>query len=63
MRIKDPRLTILSSTFDHIGGLNTLFNSLSIGAKMVIPLERDAEHVANLIDQNEINFCLRHLFS
>ena len=53
---RSRRLTILVFLmFDHIGGLNTLFNSLAIGAKMVIPLERDADHVANLIAQNGVN--------
>ncbi|TOM76954.1 AMP-binding protein, partial [Vibrio parahaemolyticus] len=32
--------------FDHIGGLNTLLNSLAMGAKIVIPQKREPEHVA-----------------
>lgn len=41
--------------FDHIGGLNTLFNSLSMGAKVVIPKRREPEEVARLIEKERIN--------
>lgn len=41
--------------FDHIGGLNTLLNSLSMGAKIVIPAKREPEHVASLIEREKVN--------
>ena len=41
--------------FDHIGGLNTLLNSLSMGAKVVIPQKREPEHVAMLIEREKVN--------
>ncbi|CAE6881491.1 AMP-binding enzyme C-terminal domain [Vibrio sp. B1REV9] len=41
--------------FDHIGGLNTLLNSLSMGAKIVIPEKREPEHVAMLIEREKVN--------
>ncbi|PMM38482.1 ANL family adenylate-forming protein [Vibrio lentus] len=41
--------------FDHIGGLNTLLNSLSMGAKIVFPSKREPEHVASLIEREKIN--------
>ncbi|MDF2153926.1 fatty acid--CoA ligase family protein [Vibrio sp. CAU 1672] len=41
--------------FDHIGGLNTLLNSLAMGAKIVIPSKREPEHVAMLIERERVN--------
>ncbi|MCF7504178.1 MULTISPECIES: fatty acid--CoA ligase family protein [Vibrio] len=41
--------------FDHIGGLNTLLSSLSMGAKIVIPQKREPEHVAMLIEREKVN--------
>lgn len=41
--------------FDHIGGLNTLLNSLSMGAKIVIPNKREPEEVAKLIEREKVN--------
>ena len=40
--------------FDHIGGLNTLLNALSIGAKIVLPENRSPEYIASLIEQHSI---------
>ena len=40
--------------FDHIGGLNTMLNILSMGSAMVIP-EREPETVAKLIEDYKIN--------
>jgi acyl-CoA synthetase (AMP-forming)/AMP-acid ligase II len=40
--------------FDHIGGLNTLLNSLSMGAKIVIPNKREPEHIAELIEKEKV---------
>lgn len=41
--------------FDHIGGLNTLLNCLSMGVTMVFPESRDPEHVACLIEKYKVN--------
>jgi acyl-coenzyme A synthetase/AMP-(fatty) acid ligase len=41
--------------FDHIGGINTLLNSLASGALIVIPSNRKPEHVANLIEKYKVN--------
>lgn len=41
--------------FDHIGGLNTLLNCLSMGVKMVFPEKRDPEHVSQLIEKYGVN--------
>ncbi|MDA7809914.1 fatty acid--CoA ligase family protein [Flavobacteriaceae bacterium] len=40
--------------FDHIGGINTLFNCLSTGATVVIPSRRDPEEVISLIDKYKV---------
>lgn len=41
--------------FDHIGGINTLFNSLASGSFMVAPSKRDAEEVAALIQEHKVS--------
>lgn len=41
--------------FDHIGGLNSLFNCLSMGVTMVFPEHREPEHVARLIEKYKVN--------
>ncbi len=40
--------------FDHIGGLNTLFNALSMGACLIIPKNRDAKTICELIQDYKI---------
>ena len=40
--------------FDHIGGLNTLFNALSMGACLIIPKNRDAKNICELIQEYKI---------
>jgi acyl-coenzyme A synthetase/AMP-(fatty) acid ligase len=40
--------------FDHIGGLNTMFNALAMGATMVIPSYREADHVCQLIEKYKV---------
>lgn len=40
--------------FDHIGGLNTLLNILSMGATMIIPKSRDVEEVCFLVQKYKI---------
>lgn len=41
--------------FDHIGGLNTLLNSLSMGAKITIPENRKPDHICELIEKYKVN--------
>ena len=41
--------------FDHIGGLNTLFNCLSMGVSITIPTNRNPIDISKLIQQNKIN--------
>ena len=40
--------------FDHIGGLNTLFNGLSTGALIVAPENRDPETIARAIETHKV---------
>jgi acyl-coenzyme A synthetase/AMP-(fatty) acid ligase len=40
--------------FDHIGGLNTIFNALSMGACLIIPKNRDAKNICELIEKYKI---------
>jgi len=40
--------------FDHIGGINTLFNGLSTGALIVVPKNRNPEIVAQAIEQHSV---------
>ena len=50
------RLSILIFLlFDHIGGLNTLFNGLASGALIVTPHSRDANIVAEAIQHHRVN--------
>lgn len=41
--------------FDHIGGINTLFNAVATGLTMVLPQNRDATYVASLIEKHRVN--------
>ena len=45
---------ILFLMFDHIGGLNTLLNILSMGATMIIPENRNADDVCKLLQDYKI---------
>ncbi len=40
--------------FDHIGGLNTLLNILSMGTTMVIPKNRNADDICRLVQDYKI---------
>ncbi|WP_405399556.1 ANL family adenylate-forming protein [Maribacter sp. Asnod2-G09] len=58
--IKTPRRQkslrfIILLMFDHIGGLNTLFNCLINGSPFVIPQERSPSLVISLINKHQIN--------
>ena len=46
---------LLFLLFDHIGGLNTLLNSLSMGITIVIPDERNADKICELIQKYRID--------
>lgn len=52
-RIKKTSILIFLM-FDHIGGLNTLLNALSMGAKIVLPENRNPEYIAKLIEKYSI---------
>jgi acyl-CoA synthetase (AMP-forming)/AMP-acid ligase II len=45
---------LLFLMFDHIGGLNTLLNILSMGSTMIIPSSRNVEEICRLIEQHAI---------
>ena len=40
--------------FDHIGGLNTVFNALCMGACLIIPKIKDAKTICELIEKYKI---------
>lgn len=40
--------------FDHIGGINTLLNIISMGAVIHIPTKRDPDYISNLIQNKKI---------
>ncbi|WP_418184843.1 ANL family adenylate-forming protein [Aliarcobacter vitoriensis] len=40
--------------FDHIGGLNTVFNAFSMGTTLIIPKQRDAKTICELIEKYKI---------
>lgn len=53
---KQKKLNILVFLmFDHIGGLNTLLNTLAIGAKIVFPSTRNPDDIAGLIQYHQIH--------
>lgn len=41
--------------FDHIGGVNTLLNCLSMGATIIIPEKRDPNYICELIERQKIH--------
>lgn len=45
---------VLFLMFDHIGGLNTLLNILSMGATMIIPENRNADDVCKLLQDYKV---------
>ena len=53
-RQKSLRFIILLM-FDHIGGLNTLFNCLINGSPFVIPKDRSPSFVISLINEHQVN--------
>lgn len=54
-RKRPRRLCILIFLlYDHIGGLNTLFNGMATGAKIVVPQSRDPNIVAKAIQEHRV---------
>ena len=53
-KVKDMNFLVFLM-FDHIGGLNTLFNCLSMGVSITIPNNRNANDISLLIEKNKIN--------
>jgi len=53
---KKPKnlVMLLFLMFDHIGGLNTMLNILSMGATMVIPTQRTPQHICQLVQEYHI---------
>lgn len=41
--------------FDHIGGLNTLLNTLAMGARIILPANRNPEYIAGLIEEHQVH--------
>lgn len=41
--------------FDHIGGLNTLLNTLAMGARVILPESRNPEYIGSLIEKYKVN--------
>lgn len=41
--------------FDHIGGINTLLNCLSMGVTMVFPVNRNPDYVCSIIEKHRVN--------
>lgn len=41
--------------FDHIGGINTLLNSLAMGATIVVPGNREPDEICRMISENHVN--------
>ena len=52
-RVKKVNMLIFLM-FDHIGGLNTMFNALSMGNNLVLPKDKSAEGVCSLIEEYKI---------
>ena len=40
--------------FDHIGGLNTLFTALATGSALVVPAQREPDHVCALVARHRV---------
>jgi acyl-coenzyme A synthetase/AMP-(fatty) acid ligase len=53
-RGKDMNL-LLFLMFDHIGGINTLFNCLATGIRLIIPENRNPYDIAKLIEKYKVN--------
>ena len=54
-RIPKKHRILIFLLFDHIGGLNTLFNALSAGMLIVIPHGKDPNYICELISKYRVN--------
>lgn len=53
---KEKRLNFLIFLmFDHIGGLNTLFNAISMGITITLPVSRDAFYICSIIEKYKVD--------
>jgi len=41
--------------FDHIGGLNTLFNALSAGSTITVPQNQNADYICSIMEKYKVN--------
>jgi len=41
--------------FDHVGGINTLLNTLSMGARIIFPNNRNPDYIAGLVEKYKIH--------
>ncbi len=53
-RVRNLRMLIFLM-FDHIGGLNTLFNCLSSTTSIILTRSRDPENICRLIENHQVN--------
>jgi acyl-coenzyme A synthetase/AMP-(fatty) acid ligase len=54
-RTRKKHRILIFLLFDHIGGLNTLFNALSAGMLIVIPHGKDPNYICKLISKYRVN--------
>lgn len=52
---KKKMVFLIFLMFDHIGGINTLLNSLSMHIAMVLPENRTPDYIAALVEKYEVN--------
>lgn len=53
-RRQKPVVFLIFLMFDHIGGINTLLNALSMGGRLILPGNRDAEHICRLVEKYKV---------
>ncbi len=54
-KVKAGKKILVFLMFDHIGGLNTLFNSISRGLTIIIPENRDPDYICSIIEKYKIS--------
>lgn len=54
MRGRSASSVLMMLLFDHIGGVNTLLNSILLGRPAVIPAQRTPEEVCRLIEKHRV---------
>ncbi|MBF0118389.1 MAG: acyl--CoA ligase [Desulfobacterales bacterium] len=50
-----PFVTLAFLLFDHIGGINTLFGSLTSCGKIILGVKREPEFICKMIEQYKVN--------